>query len=150
MCISNKSLRVLLLLIGELTLRAFAQLNERHIQVGSQRVGHDRVTLQQVKTNLQVNTAWYFLKKVSDVRRSVASDSGTEEPARLLCPWDSPSKNTGVCCHGLLQGISPTQGSNSGLPHWRQTLYYLTVFILFCVFCFSPVAKHQIRVQKLL
>ena len=26
-------------------------------------------------------------------------------PARLLCPWDFPSKNTGVGCHSLLQGI---------------------------------------------
>ena len=24
-------------------------------------------------------------------------------PARLLCPWDSPSSNTGVGCHFLLQ-----------------------------------------------
>ena len=24
-------------------------------------------------------------------------------PARLLCPWDSPGKNTGVGCHSLLQ-----------------------------------------------
>ena len=31
-------------------------------------------------------------------------------PARLLCPWDSPGKNTGVGCHALLQGIFPTQG----------------------------------------
>ena len=35
-------------------------------------------------------------------------------PARLLCPWDSPGKNTGVGCHALLQGIFQTQGSN---PH---------------------------------
>ena len=27
-------------------------------------------------------------------------------PARLLCPWHSPGKNTGVGCHVLLQGIS--------------------------------------------
>ena len=27
---------------------------------------------------------------------------------RLLCPWDSPGKNTGVGCHFLLQGIFPT------------------------------------------
>ena len=26
-------------------------------------------------------------------------------PARLLCPWNSPGKNTGVSCHSLLQGI---------------------------------------------
>ena len=25
------------------------------------------------------------------------------EPTRLLCPWDSPGKNTGVSCHILLQ-----------------------------------------------
>ena len=31
---------------------------------------------------------------------------------RLLCPWDSPCKNTGVGCHALLQGIFLTQGSN--------------------------------------
>ena len=33
-------------------------------------------------------------------------------PPGLLCPWDSPDKNTGVGCHALLQGIFPTQGSN--------------------------------------
>ena len=27
------------------------------------------------------------------------------QPARLLYPWDSPGKNTGVGCHALLQGI---------------------------------------------
>ena len=37
------------------------------------------------------------------------------KPARLLCPWDSPGKNTGVGCHALLQGIFPTQGWNPGL-----------------------------------
>ena len=26
-------------------------------------------------------------------------------PARLLCPWDSPGKDTGVGCHFLLQGL---------------------------------------------
>ena len=39
------------------------------------------------------------------------------EPARLLCPWDSPGKNTGVGCHSFLQEIFPTQGSNLGLLH---------------------------------
>ena len=43
-------------------------------------------------------------------------------PARLLCPWDSPGKNTGVGCRALLQGIFPTQGSNPRLLcflHWQ-------------------------------
>ena len=29
------------------------------------------------------------------------------ETTRLLCPWDSPGKNTGVGCHALLQGNLP-------------------------------------------
>ena len=37
-------------------------------------------------------------------------------PTRLLCPWDSPGKNTGVGCHSLLQQICLTQGSNLGHP----------------------------------
>ena len=57
--------------------------------------------------------------------RSVVSDSlwpcGLKH-SRLLHPWDSPGKNTGVGCHFLLQGIFLTQGSNPGLLHYRQTL----------------------------
>ena len=37
---------------------------------------------------------------------SVTSDSSWPhvlQPARLLCPWDSPGKGTGVGCHALLQ-----------------------------------------------
>ena len=40
---------------------------------------------------------------------SVVSDSLRPyglQPARLLCPWNSPGKNTGVGCHALLQGYS--------------------------------------------
>ena len=40
--------------------------------------------------------------------------------------WDSPGKNTGVGRHFLLQGIFPIQGSNPGLSHCRQILYYLS------------------------
>ena len=43
-------------------------------------------------------------------------------PARLLCPWDSPGKNTGGGCHFLLQRIFLTQGSNLGLLHAVPTL----------------------------
>ena len=39
---------------------------------------------------------------------------------------DSPSENTGVGCHALLQGIFPTQGLNPGLLHCRQILYHLS------------------------
>ena len=39
------------------------------------------------------------------------------QPARLLCPWDSPGKNAGVGCHLLLQGIFPVEGLNLRLWH---------------------------------
>ena len=45
---------------------------------------------------------------------------------RLLRPWSSLGKSTGVGCHFLLQGIFLTQGSNPGLPHCRQMLYRLS------------------------
>ena len=48
------------------------------------------------------------------------------KPARLLCPWDSPGKNTGVGCHVLLQGIFLTQALNWGLLHCRRILYQLS------------------------
>ena len=42
---------------------------------------------------------------------------------RLLRPWASPGKNTGVDCHFLLRGIFLTQGLNLCLLYHRQTLY---------------------------
>ena len=43
----------------------------------------------------------------------------------LYSPWNSPGQNPGVDSLSLLQGIFPTQGSNSGFPHCRQILYQL-------------------------
>ena len=37
---------------------------------------------------------------------------------RILCPWKSSGKNTGVGFYSLLQEIFLTQKSNPGLPHW--------------------------------
>ena len=46
--------------------------------------------------------------------------------SKFLCPWDFPGNSTGVDCHFLFQRIFPTQGSNPGLSHCRQTLYCLS------------------------
>ena len=66
-------------------------------------------------------------------------------PIRLLCPWDSLGKNTGVGCHSLLQGIFPTQGSNPGLLYYRQIFHHtsqesspLTIFILLVLLLCLP------------
>ena len=40
------------------------------------------------------------------------------QPARLLCPWDSPGVNTGVGCRFLLQGIFLAQRLVSWLRGW--------------------------------
>ena len=63
------------------------------------------------------------------------------QPVRLLCLWNFPSKNTGVSCHFLLQGIFPNQGlklrllcllhwqavslplCHLGSPHWLYNIY---------------------------
>ena len=45
----------------------------------------------------------------------------------LLCLWDSPGRNTGMGCHFLLQGVFPSQGSNTHflcLRHCRQIRYH--------------------------
>ena len=45
-----------------------------------------------------------------------------QQTTRLLCPWNSPGKSTGVGCHFFLQGIFPTQGSSPRLLcllHWQ-------------------------------
>ena len=42
------------------------------------------------------------------------------QPSRVLCPWNSPGKNTRVGCHFLLQGIFPTRGSNPVLQNSKE------------------------------
>ena len=67
----------------------------------------------------------FYVKSVESIIHSIVSDSLQPhglQPARLLCPWNSPGQNTGEGCHFLLQGIFPTQGSKPGLLHCRQIL----------------------------
>ena len=47
-------------------------------------------------------------------------------PPGSLVHGDSPGKNIGLGCHALLQGIFPTQGSNTDLLHCRWILYHLS------------------------
>ena len=67
--------------------------------------------------------AWKVKVHWSKVSHSVVSDSLW--PQGLYSPWNSPGQNTGVGSLSLLQGIFPAQGSNPGLPHYRQILYQL-------------------------
>ena len=55
-------------------------------------------------------------------------------PAKFLCSWYFPGKDTGVGCHALLQKIFPNQRWNLSLfclLHWQE-------FVCLFVFVFSP------------
>ena len=95
-------------------------------------LGQDRIIATQ-----DISSFWHSL--LTDLKvdlgeseigsHSVVSDSVRPhglESTRLLCPWNSPGKNTGVGHHALLQRIFLIQGLNSGLPHWGQILYHLS------------------------
>ena len=93
-----------------------------------------------------VHSLWYTIERIdkgNDIRFQDGHSSFESEsvscsvmsnslrlhgllPARLLCPCNSPGKNTAVGCHPLLQGVFPAQGRNLGLPHCRQILYFLS------------------------
>ena len=71
----------------------------------------------------------FFTTVCMYVSCSVMSDSlwpRALQPARVLCPWNSSDKHTGLGCHSLLQGIIPTQGLNPGLLPCGQILYSLS------------------------
>ena len=44
------------------------------------------------------------------------------QSSRLLCPWDSPDKNTGVGCHSLLQGNTLSRFVVLSLPRRKHLL----------------------------
>ena len=112
--------------------------------MGSIRVGHDWATSLSLFTFMHWRRKWQptpvFLPGESQGRGSLVGCclwvtqsqtrlkrlSSSSSSSRLLCLWDSPGKSTGVGCHAFLQRIFPTQGSNPGLPHYRQILYGLS------------------------
>ena len=93
-------------------------------------------------SHIYTHTYTYIHKCVS------CSESDSLRPhglvsARLLYPWNSPGKNTGVGSYSLFQGIFPTQRSNPGFWHCRQIRYclrhkcvviYLYVYVCVCIY----------------
>ena len=69
------------------------------------------------------------------------------QPARLLCPWYSPGKNTGVSCHAPLPGNLPDPGIEPASPmstwvaKWSTHTYILLKVELSLLFCWR---SHQI------
>ena len=78
--------------------------------------------------------------------------------SRLLCPCDSPGKNTGVGCHALLQGIFLIQRWNLCLLRCRSILYDLShdkrcqFSLLSCIFYWVPfptAREHHVQMRLL-
>ena len=63
-------------------------------------------------------------------------------PTRLVCPWNFPGKNTGVCCHFPLQGIFPTQALNACIG--RHILYCCTTWGTFSQLCCTVLSRVQL------
>ena len=63
---------------------------------------------------------------------------------------DSPGKDTGMGCHGLLQGIFPTQGLNPGLLHRRQILFWATREALYKLYILSIISTYHTYILCLL
>ena len=76
-----------------------------------------------LKLNIQKMTSGIRSHQVSE-SCSVVSDS--LRPHGLYNPYNSLGQKTGVGSLSFLQGIFPTQGSNSGLPHCERILYQLS------------------------
>ena len=81
--------------------------------------------------------------KVESESHSVMSDSlQTHIAHQVLCPWNSPGKNTGVGCHFLLQGLFLTQGLKLSLLyfwHWTDGVFISVPL---------PLAKLSIKKKK--
>lgn len=58
-----------------------------------------------------------------------------QEFARLLCPWEFPDKNAGVCCHFLFQGIFPDPGIES--------MSFMSSALQMDAFCAEPLENPQ-------
>ena len=79
-------------------------------------------------TSAHILVPWFFLDKTEFIAHSLQSHFSRAQFFAIL--WtiahQAPlslgfsSKNTGVGFHSLLQGIFPTQGSNSGLLHPKR------------------------------
>ena len=74
----------------------------------------------------KLNALYYIISLVSHSLISDFLRIHELQCTRVFCPWDSPSKNIGMGCLALLQGIFPTHGSNPGLLHHRKILYYVS------------------------
>ena len=71
-----------------------------------------------------------------------------QQPARLLCPCNSPGQNTEVSSHFLLQGIFLIQGLNLCLLYCRWILYLLSNQGCCCCCQVTSVVSDSVRPHR--
>ena len=76
--------------------------------------------------------SWSYQDSCSSasVRSNILQPCGLK-PLKLLCPWDSPGKDTSVGCYTVFQGILPTEGSNLASPTLAGNFWEACTFWLF-------------------
>ena len=67
------------------------------------------------------SNAWKWKVKVKSLIRVQLFEPHGLQPTRLLCPWDSPGKNTGVGCHALSRGSSWPRDQTTLPLEWLKT-----------------------------
>ena len=88
-----------------------------------------QISLLQIKSLLYKCQLSQYTKVVCLVAQScltLCDPMGCSSPG-FSVHGDSPDKNTGVGCHGLLQRLFPIQELNPGLPHCKSILYHLSL-----------------------
>ena len=68
--------------------------------------------------NCTISIQWNTAAAAKSLQSCPTVRPHRQQPTRLLCPWDSPGKNTGVGCHFLLQCMkvkSESEVTQSGL-----------------------------------
>ena len=64
------------------------------------------------------------------------------QPAKLLCPWDSPDKNIEVGCHDLLQAINIYMYINVHFFPHTLCIQYAPLFLNVSVYSFQEQAYY--------
>ena len=72
------------------------------------------------------------------------------KPDRLLCPWNSPGKNTRVGSHFLLQGNLPDPGIKHGSPASQADSLLSLCCVLSCSVMSDSLRPHGLQPARLL